>query len=112
MQPLVAAGADLNCRWGYGKTPLHIAAENGYDDVVKALIAAGAELNCHSDDGRTPLHLAAQDGGITVVQALTAAGVDVNSCCDYGTTPFAHGSNVWAPGRGEGTESRWCSCQC
>lgn len=42
-----------------GLTPLHIAAQLGYLDPVRALTEAGANLSLVDDDGRTPLHLAA-----------------------------------------------------
>jgi ankyrin repeat protein len=40
-----------------GLTALHIAADRGYLDIVKALIDAGADLNIRTDDEDTALHL-------------------------------------------------------
>ncbi len=39
---LVAAGADVNLPDGYGKTPLVLARERGYADMVRILLRAGA----------------------------------------------------------------------
>lgn len=53
--PIDAAG--LN-----GATPLHIAAECGFCDVVEYLAEEGADLNTRDDDGNTPLHIAVRLG--------------------------------------------------
>ena len=37
------SGRDLNCRDPTGCTPLHVAAEAGFSDVVRAMVAAGAD---------------------------------------------------------------------
>lgn len=37
-------------------TPLHLAAQNGYDDIVANLISAGAEINVEDNNGSTPLN--------------------------------------------------------
>ena len=52
---LIAAGADVNKTYKYGKkygiTPLHWAAENGHTECVEMLIAAGADVNTADIDG-------------------------------------------------------------
>lgn len=40
-----------------GLTALHIAADRGYLDIVKALISAGADIDMKTDDEDTALHL-------------------------------------------------------
>lgn len=39
---LINAGANINLSDVHGQTPLHIAAQKGYVEVIKALIAEGA----------------------------------------------------------------------
>ena len=41
---LIAAGANVEAKNKYGKTPLHYAAEYNRLEVAQALIAAGANL--------------------------------------------------------------------
>lgn len=42
---LVAAGVDPNKTDYYGRSPLHIAAIKGYEDIVQFLIQKGAKIN-------------------------------------------------------------------
>ena len=53
---LLAAGAKLEARDEYGKTPLHKAAFNENPAVIEALLAAGAKLEAREKYGNTPLH--------------------------------------------------------
>jgi len=41
-----------------GWSALHIAAQGGFDAIVKMLVEAGANLNKQDRGGRTPLDLA------------------------------------------------------
>ncbi|MBM7805654.1 ankyrin repeat protein [Geodermatophilus bullaregiensis] len=43
-----------------GWTPLHLAAAEGREDVVRELVAAGADLTARTESGRTPLHVAVE----------------------------------------------------
>lgn len=62
-----------------GSTPLGMAAQNGYVDVVNALLET-KKINPSkaNDNGSTPLMMAAQDGHIEIVLALLKAGADPN----------------------------------
>ena len=64
-------------------TPLHSAAMNDNEMVVRTLIAAGADIAARDRDGNTPLHLTNATGIIT---ALRAAGADANARTDHGLT--------------------------
>ena len=48
---------------------LHLAAQEGHTETVKALLAAGAEVNAKAKDGRTALHVAAGEGHIEIMTA-------------------------------------------
>ena len=45
---------------------IHIAAANGYGDVMKYLVRRDADLNLQDDSGSTPLHVAAKFGQVSV----------------------------------------------
>jgi hypothetical protein len=95
---LLDRGANVNETGKYGKTPLHIAAENGYNGIAFALISAGANINARDEKGCTPLHwagmygdtehpVAKPEGKIFVAKQLLEKGSDVNARC-VGVTPL------------------------
>ena len=55
-------------------TPLHVAAENGYHLIVRALLDAGADKDLANNNGATALHVAVKDGHDAIVRMLLAAG--------------------------------------
>ena len=66
---------------------LHMAAQEGHTEIVKALLAAGAAVNAKDQEGRTALDLAAQEGHTETVKALLAADAAVNTKDDlFGST--------------------------
>jgi ankyrin repeat protein len=46
---LISRKADVNAADGYGYTPLHLAAEGGYLDIVKQLVKAGAKVGAKTE---------------------------------------------------------------
>jgi ankyrin repeat protein len=77
---LLDAGLDIDATDTRGKTALHGAALQGYDDVVRALARFGATLDIADNEGFTPLDTALGLAGgwgfageDSVVQASTAA---------------------------------------
>jgi hypothetical protein len=59
-----------------GITPLHIAAQNGHLEIVKALIDSQADVNKACTNGATPLYIAAQHGRLEVIKALSQKRLD------------------------------------
>lgn len=73
VQALLAAKADANAKLpGSGLTPMQLAAQGGYPEIVRALLNAGGKAN-----GVNPYDAA--NGEIEFVQALIEAGADVNT---------------------------------
>ncbi|MBI5133387.1 MAG: ankyrin repeat domain-containing protein, partial [Thaumarchaeota archaeon] len=70
------------------KTPLHIAAQCGYDDVAGVLLENSADVNAGDMLGCTPLHLAASIGHESMVELLIKNGADVNAKDANGLTPL------------------------
>ncbi len=50
IRKLVAAGAKVDARDGYGRTPLHVAAYGGKHEAMRTLVAAGANPNALEND--------------------------------------------------------------
>jgi ankyrin repeat protein len=53
-----------------GDTPLFIASQYGYKDVVEFLVDNGADVNKMNNDGKTPLMVASQNQHKDVVEVL------------------------------------------
>ena len=84
------AGADLNDRSEYGRTPLHlVAAFTNNPAVVTALLKAGADPNARDKAGEVPLHRAARSNATPAVAAtLIKAGADLNARSKFGYPPL------------------------
>ena len=50
-------GSDVNAKDENGVTPLHYAAEGGYNEIVELLIDKGVDVNTKDNLGRTPLDM-------------------------------------------------------
>jgi ankyrin repeat protein len=65
---LSAPRIDINAKKPDGATALHVAVNQGKDDVVKALIKQGADVDITDNDGQTPMMVANSLGYMTIVQ--------------------------------------------
>lgn len=57
-----------------GSSPLHVACEHGFADIVQLLITAQANINAKMNDGTTAIMLACQNGHLSIVQMLVSPG--------------------------------------
>ena len=71
-----------------GDTPLLIASQNGYLEIVEILIASGGLVNQADNNGKTPLYIASAVGHLEVVKVLIASGGSVNEADNDGSTPL------------------------
>ena len=69
-----------------GTTLLHMAAEAGKAETVRALVKAGASVAAADVDGATPLHCACAAGDAEVAGVLVAHGADMTAVSS-GETP-------------------------
>jgi serine/threonine-protein phosphatase 6 regulatory ankyrin repeat subunit B len=70
VEALLAGGADVNVRNGFGDTPLHNAAKNGNTKVFELLLSKGVDANPKNKLGQTPLDLAVSGGHAEIVKLL------------------------------------------
>ncbi|KFY45755.1 hypothetical protein V494_00801 [Pseudogymnoascus sp. VKM F-4513 (FW-928)] len=84
---LLAGGADVNASGSIpGQTPLHVAAELGYEDLARSLYGGGANISARDEEGRTPLHVAAEHGQLDVIEFLHEKGAQVMDLTEQGET--------------------------
>lgn len=62
-----------------GLTALHLAAKEGFVDIVEELISRGAHIDAPTRKGNTPLHISSLAGHLEVVRLLLDAGANVNA---------------------------------
>lgn len=73
----VRRGADVNAVGQYGRTALHLAAENNHAGLVALLIEAGADVNKHEGDNVPPLIAMVSSGNAEISRLLLDAGADL-----------------------------------
>ena len=74
VKALLKKGAKVNKN---GWTPLHYAAANGNNTIVKMLLIRDAFVNAASPNGTTPVMMAANGGHIYTVKLLYENGADL-----------------------------------
>lgn len=82
---LLKEGADMKIEtWGAdrGRTPLYVACENGYPEVVQKLINYGANVNEKKawciNQYKSPLRIACEMGQVEVVKLLLKSGANAD----------------------------------
>jgi ankyrin repeat protein len=58
VESLISAGADVNYKGEYGRTPLMMATESNSPKIVSKLLLSGADISIRDKDGYTALDLA------------------------------------------------------
>ena len=86
---LLDRNADVDMSGGsQGERAIHLAARDGFVDVLLRLIRGGADVNSQNDSAWTPLHLAACHGQNAAAEILLQHGADVNSQHNTAYTPL------------------------
>lgn len=65
---------------------LSMAAESGYDNIVKRVLAENVHVNASVNNNRTPLHLAVQHNHVKVVDTLLSNHADIKAVTKKGKT--------------------------
>jgi ankyrin repeat protein len=61
----------------WGRTPLHVAADNGQYAIAELLLANHASVEAKNRHGKTPLHMAAANGHQRIVDLLLKKNADI-----------------------------------
>ena len=83
-------GENVNVTGRFGRTPLHIAAREGLESMVRLLLQYGADANFQSVHGHTPLFMAAVANQVAVLRLLAecAPGIRVDAPDLGGMSPL------------------------
>jgi len=73
VEKYLAKGADVNAQW-FGRTPLHVAADEGKTEVIVFLLAKGADINAKSKFDKTALDFAVLKGDKKTIDLLKSKG--------------------------------------
>jgi ankyrin repeat protein len=103
VKQLIAKDAEVNKK---GWAPLHYAAANGHDDIVKLLLDKSAYVDAGSPNGTTPLMMAARGGHVSTVKLLLDNGADLTVKNQIGLTALDFAKTYKEPDVVEGLTAR------
>jgi ankyrin repeat protein len=87
-QAALAAGADVNARDDWQRTPLHCAIEARHGDLSRLLIERGTDLRAQDHQQQTALHWAARNGLSDLARLLLERGANPAAQDKWRYTPF------------------------
>ncbi|HYC43593.1 MAG TPA: ankyrin repeat domain-containing protein [Noviherbaspirillum sp.] len=103
VEALLEKGAEVNKA---GWTPLHYAAANGHDDIIRLLLDKSAYIDAESPNKTTPMMMAARGGHIYTVKLLLDEGADATLKNDLGMSAIDFAAKYEHKDIAEGLTSR------
>lgn len=88
VQQRAGDGDDINAKNSVGNTALHLAAEQGFDEIAAWLIDHGANVGAANRRGWTPLHYTARYDNPRIAALLIERGAEINARHIEGDTPL------------------------
>ncbi len=85
---------DVNARDDWNRTPLHLAAQDDWSDIIRLLLARGSQTDAHDEWRRTPLHVAAAENAQHSMQVLLDEGADIQTLDSGGHTPLHYAARA------------------
>lgn len=79
MATLIAGGANVNVRDGYGRTPLHVATFAKQRDIIMVLVKAGADINAQERDRYDAVTIAAVADDVETLRLLLKLGANAKA---------------------------------
>lgn len=83
---LLAAGAEINSRDAYGRTPVMAATHGNRVETVQALIAAGADIDIQDNRQDNPFLYAGAEGLLDILTLTIDAGANTKLTNRFGGT--------------------------
>lgn len=71
-----------------GNTPLHLACELGFREIVVSILAERPDVNARNYKYATPLHLAVEEGHKGMIKLLVAGGAEIETRNNLSQTPL------------------------
>lgn len=62
VRKLIEKGVDMDAKNYFGKTPLLLACQRGYDNLVRLFVESNAEIGAKDNYNKNCLHFAAHNG--------------------------------------------------
>jgi len=84
VRSLLADGADVDERWGDGRTAVTAAALGDHVEVARVLIAAGADVDLQDSDRNNPLLVTGETGSVAMLREVLRGDPDPDATNRYG----------------------------
>lgn len=93
IQLLVKAGASINFRVEYGRSPLLLAVKFNHEEAVRVLLSTQADLSARDHTGYSSLDYALENGYDVITGMLIEAGASTDGVDKTAVKPLGHWCN-------------------